>query len=162
MKTLIMVRHAQSGINSVTNKDIDRTLDHRGRIDAADMAKILKKNKVTPDVFLSSPAQRAIETAKHFLKTFTIDKALLQIITQLYEPAISNFYSVVENISDHRDTAIIFSHNPGISEFVNDMVGSPAFNMPAGGMFAVNIHTDHWNAWRFAEKHFLFYEHPGN
>lgn len=161
MKTLIMVRHAQSGNHSATNKDIDRTLDNRGRMDAADMAKILKKNKITPDVFLSSPAQRAIETASCFLNTFEADRNKLLVDSKLYEPTVSGIYTVTEQILNNYNVAIIFTHNPGITAFINDLLGSFPYSMPTCGMLAVKIVTDDWNEIRFAERQLLFFEYPG-
>ncbi len=161
MKTLIMVRHAQSGNHSVTNKDIDRTLDPRGRIDASEMAQILLKNKIAPDLFLSSPAHRAMETALYFLKAFGIGNEELQINSSLYEPTVSGIYSAIESISNDCSSAIVFTHNPGITAFINDLSGQFPYSMPACGMFAVNLNTNDWSEIRFTKPRFLFFEYPG-
>ncbi len=65
MKTLIIVRHAKSSWDNPDLKDIERPLNDRGEKDAPKMAKRLKEREITPDLLLSSPAVRAIETCRH-------------------------------------------------------------------------------------------------
>ncbi len=162
MKKLILVRHAQSGMHSPTHKDIDRTLDHQGRIDASAMAQRLKANSIIPDLFISSTAHRAIETAYFFLDAFSKDQTELLIQSKLYEPTVAGIYEVIEHIKNDCTTAIIFSHNPGITSFINDLLGNFPYSMPPCGMFAVNINTDHWNDIQVADKEFLFFDYPGS
>ena len=61
MKTLILVRHAKSDWTENTD-DFDRPLNERGHQDAPKMAKFLKSEEVKIDVFVTSPAKRALTT----------------------------------------------------------------------------------------------------
>ncbi|NTW10984.1 MAG: hypothetical protein HGA26_06465 [Chlorobiaceae bacterium] len=64
MKTLYIVRHAKAGWENGVTKDFDRTLSDRGLRTAPVMANLLKERKVVPDLVISSPAKRALTTAK--------------------------------------------------------------------------------------------------
>lgn len=160
MKTIILVRHAQSGFESPTGHDIDRTLDSQGRKDAPEMAASLVRHKVAPDIFLSSPATRAVSTAAYFLKEFGKEPNELQVVEELYEPAVPGFYAAIEEIPSRYHTAVIFSHNPGITEFILDLGCKPAYTMPSGALYACSILADSWDEIRFAQKQFLFFESP--
>ncbi|MGB4972019.1 MAG: histidine phosphatase family protein, partial [Cyclobacteriaceae bacterium] len=60
--TLYLVRHAKSSWENPDLSDFDRPLNERGRKDAPRMGKRIKEREITPDLMLSSPANRAIST----------------------------------------------------------------------------------------------------
>jgi len=64
MKTLYLIRHAKSSWDDMNLKDFDRPLNDRGKNDAQEMGKRLKERGIFPDVILSSPDIRALETSK--------------------------------------------------------------------------------------------------
>lgn len=160
MKTIVLVRHAQSGWMSATGDDFDRTLDSRGHRDAPTMARRLARHGVVPEIFLSSPALRAKSTAIYFLKEFRINESALQLMADLYEPSIADFYTAIATIPAQFQTGILFSHNPGITEFIHDLNFSAILTMPSGGMVAFHLMSDDWKDIHVAEKQFLFFESP--
>lgn len=64
MKTLFLIRHAKSSWDDPNKDDFDRPLNERGKRNAPFMGKLLKKENILPDLIISSPAKRAIATAK--------------------------------------------------------------------------------------------------
>ncbi len=160
MKTLLIVRHAKSSWADAGQTDIERPLNDRGKKDAPDMAKRLLEKGIKIDLFLSSPAKRAHKTAKLFAEEFEIKKVDILIVKELYEAATPAFYKVVTNLEDKYDTVAIFSHNPGITDFVNTLAILQVDNMPTCSVFAVSIPGDNWSAFREAEKNFLFFDYP--
>ena len=64
MKTLILVRHAKSSWKDPTLPDLKRPLNKRGKKNAPEMGKRMQKRGLVPDLFISSPAKRAMVTAK--------------------------------------------------------------------------------------------------
>lgn len=162
MKTLVLIRHAKSSWDDISLADIERALNDRGKNDAKMMAERLHKKDLMPDIFVSSPAKRARKTAKYFLKEFDFDKDNVSIAAQLYEASVKDFYSVIEQIPDTWNTAFLFSHNPGITDFVNDLGCLPVDNMPTCGVFAVELETDRWNEIQMVAKSFLFFDFPKN
>jgi phosphohistidine phosphatase len=162
MKTLILVRHAKSSWDKVGMDDIDRPLNERGKEDAPVMAKRLKDKKVQVDIFISSPAKRAHKTCKYFAKEYEIGKKEIVLIDKLYGASVSAFLEVVSAIDDQHKAAIIFSHNPGITEFANTLTTVHVDNMPTSGMFAVQANTNNWADFLKSEKSFLFFDYPKN
>ncbi len=162
MKTLLIIRHAKSGWDDPSLSDFNRTLTERGKSDAVMMAKRIKNNSIKIDAFVSSPAKRAKKTAKIFMKEYEKNEKDLLLIPSLYEPSVADFYDAVESLDDKNNTIAIFSHNPGITEFVNSLECSPIYNMPTCAVFALKIKTKHWKEFTEAEKEFLFFDYPKN
>lgn len=161
MKKLYMVRHAKSSWGDFTTPDFDRPLNDRGKKDAPEMAKRLLDKGATIDVFISSPAKRAKSTCKAFCKVYDRDKDEIIFVDELYHASVETFNKVVSAIDDKWDAAIIFSHNPGITDFVNTLVNDVSVdNMPTCAIFAVEIEADSWSGFLAAGKKFLFVDYP--
>ncbi len=160
MKTILLVRHAKSGWDNPSLPDFERTLTGRGKTDAKRMAKRLKEKSIKIDALVSSTAKRAKKTAKIFMKELGIDKKNLEFTDSLYEPSVKDFYDAVEGLNDEDETAALFSHNPGITEFADSLNCQPVYDMAACAVFACKIETKHWKDFRHAKKEFLFFDSP--
>jgi len=160
MKTLIVVRHAKSSWNDPDMKDHDRPLNERGKKDAPAMAKRLQKSGILVDLFLSSTALRARSTAKHFANEFDAGKKQFVLEEKLYLATPEVMYKVISKLSDQYKAVAIFSHNPGITDFVNTLSPVRVDDMPTCAIYAITANTDTWAAFEKAEKHFLFFDYP--
>lgn len=156
------MRHAKSSWQEVGLSDFDRPLNDRGKEDAPKMAERLLDKKIKIDCFVSSPAKRAQKTAKLFMKEYDDKKENLILVPALYEAAVSDFYGTVERLDDSCDSVAMFSHNPGITDFVNSLTGYSTDNMPTCGVFAVSIDTKKWRHFKESNKSFLFVDFPKN
>jgi phosphohistidine phosphatase len=159
MKCVFLVRHAKSDW-SVDADDFDRPLNERGKRDAPMMASRLKNRNIPIDVFVSSPAKRALRTAKIFAESLEYEKDNIILKRELYLAAPETFYSVIEKMDDKINTIALFSHNNGITEFANSLGVARIDNMPTCSIFAVTIDTDSWSDFRKAKKEFLFFDYP--
>ena len=160
MKTILLVRHAKSGWGDSSLSDFERTLTERGKTDAKMMAKRLIEKSIKIDALISSPAKRAKKTTKIFMKELQVDEKKIQLKDSLYEASLKDFYDVVEGFSDEDKTVALFSHNPGITEFIDSLDCHPVYDMPTCGVYACSIKTNHWKDFREAEKEFLFFDYP--
>ena len=161
MKTLILIRHAKSSWGDAGLSDFDRPLNARGLKDAAGMSERLFARIDSIDAFISSPAKRAKTTAEKFLAAYKKSKDHLILNEGLYLAPESFFAKVIGKTDNQYNTIAIFSHNPGITDFVNtltDVVKTD--NMPTCGIFAVKIAIDNWKDFPGAGKEFLFYDYP--
>ncbi|MCC6685100.1 MAG: histidine phosphatase family protein, partial [Bacteroidia bacterium] len=68
MKQLVLVRHAKSDWANPELKDFDRPLNERGKQNAPEMGKRLASKKWPVDLIVSSPAKRALKTARLLAK----------------------------------------------------------------------------------------------
>ena len=160
MKTLILVRHAKSSWDDLGLNDFDRPLNDRGKKDAPKMAERLSNKKIGIDAFISSPAKRAARTAKIFAEEFKAKKKDIIFKTELYLASENVFYDVITKTEDEFDTIAVFSHNPGITDFANDLTEIKIDNIPTCGVFAVKIDSKHWADIKEAKKEFWFFDYP--
>ncbi len=163
MKTLILVRHAKSSWEDVNLPDFDRPLNNRGKEDAKKMAQRLHKKISKLDAIISSPAKRAKKTAESFAEAFNTKEKGILFFPSLYHAAGTDFINVIEELNDKLDSIAVFSHNPGITYFVNELVPNIKIdNVPTTGIFAVNVNTCKWSQFQKAEKQFMFFDYPKN
>ena len=160
-KSLLIIRHAKSSWENISQKDFDRPLNDRGKKDAPAMAKRLHKEKdIALDAIISSPAKRAFTTAKFFADEFNVKKKNIIEWPELYEASIDKFYKAVMNLDDSYITVALFSHNPGITAFANELTNTRIDDMPTCAVFALHIKTNRWEDFRNAEKEFWFFDYP--
>ena len=160
MKQLLIIRHAKSSWALVGQDDFDRPLNERGMNDAPMMAQRLLDKQIVIDAFISSPAKRALTTANFFADAYPTAKGKLKTVQKLYHVHPQVFYDVIGSIDDAVTTAAVFSHNPGITAFVNDLTKTQIDNMPTCGIFAVQAEIDNWKDFQEAKKKFWFFDYP--
>jgi phosphohistidine phosphatase len=144
MKILYIVRHAKSSWEYEDIKDIDRPLKKRGIDDAYLISKVLQKKIETPSVFISSCANRALHTAMIFSYSFNYPLANLKISKSLYSFSDGYLIKTVKTLDNGFDSAIIFSHDHGISDFVNKYGNKHVDHVPTCGVVAIEFKTNHW------------------
>lgn len=160
MKTILLIRHAKSD-QGFPGNDFERPLNERGKRDAPDMAGRLKDRKIRIDKFVSSPAVRAFTTARIFSKAYDYKENDILQVSALYHAPSPVFYDVIAQLSDQWDHVAIFSHNPGITNFVNSCTDEVQVdNMPTCGIFAVEADCEQWSGFEQAGKRFLFFDYP--
>ncbi|UEG50853.1 histidine phosphatase family protein [Ferruginibacter lapsinanis] len=162
MKTLLLIRHAKSD-QSFFGNDFERPLNERGKADAPIMAQRLLDKQITIDAFVSSPAKRAKKTAELFCAAFKREANEIFFLSKLYHAAPEVFYEVASELDDNHHTVAVFSHNPGITYFVNEVVKTERmYDMPTCAIFAIKIDSDKWSDFHKAKKEFLFFDYPKN
>lgn len=160
MKHLLIVRHAKSSWDDPSQSDFDRPLNERGKRDSPQMARRLLAKSITIDAFLSSPAKRAHKTAALFAAEYNYDKENILLIPELYHAAPANFFQVIAHAPAAANTLAVFSHNPGITEFVNMLTEVRIDDMPTCAIFGVQIVTQSWTHFQEAPKTFWFFDYP--
>jgi phosphohistidine phosphatase len=160
LKKLFIVRHAKSD-QSFFGNDFERPLNERGKSDAPVMAKRLLDKKIKIDALVASPASRAKETAQVFAQTLKIPAADIIFISALYHAPADVFFEVISNLPDELNTVALFSHNPGITHFVNGLhTRAQIDNMPTCAVFGVSASITVWSEFLKAKKEFLFFDYP--
>jgi phosphohistidine phosphatase len=145
MKKLFIVRHAKSDWENGTLKDVDRPLNQRGYHDAYEVSQFLKKQGILPDLMASSPATRAINTCFIFSRTFGYPESQVQVLPAIYEAPYSAILQAVLQFPDVVKTAMLFGHNPGLTDFFNEVSTSRIDNLPTCGVLEIHFDCDSWN-----------------
>lgn len=160
MKRVLFIRHAKSSWEDGSLDDFERPLNDRGKRNAPEMAKRLLDREIQVDQLISSPALRAYTTAILFAKELGIAPDQIRLFNELYLPSAHTIGECVAMASDDADTIAIFSHNPGITEYVNSISPIRIDNMPTAAVFAVKAPVSSWAAFKEAEKEFWFFDYP--
>ncbi|PHR69046.1 MAG: histidine phosphatase family protein [Lutibacter sp.] len=144
MKTIYIVRHAKSSWEYDGIDDSDRPLKKRGIKDAHIMANAMKKQIKRPDVFMSSSANRALHTGVIFCNTFNYPLSNLKVSKSLYSFSDGYLIKTVKALDDAYNSAIIFSHDHGISTFVNKYGNQLIDHVPTCGIIGIKLNIKHW------------------
>lgn len=160
MKKLLIIRHAKSSWDFSTLSDFDRPLNDRGKHDAPMMAERLLKQNIVIDRFVSSTANRALTTATYFIEKYGRKKIEIIQLDELYHAPATTFYSVIKNLNNDYSSVAIFSHNPGITEFVNQIANVRLDNMPTCAVFAIKCNIENWKEFSSHTNDFLFFDYP--
>ena len=142
MKTLLLLRHAKSSWKDQELSDHDRPLKKRGRKDIVNMAKILRKNALIPDLILSSGAVRAKDTATLMAEKLNY-KEELELSDDLYMAEPETYIQKIVTVPDSVGTLLIVGHNPGLEGLVMTL-GDKIASLPTGSIAKVYLFIDHW------------------
>lgn len=160
-RRLVMIRHAKSSWANPLQSDFERPLNDRGEHDAPMMGERLKTQKVIPDLIIASPAKRARQTAKKVAKAIGYDESNIQWVAKLYHCIPQVFEEVLYEVSDDVKTVFIVGHNPGITQFVNELSAEFSIdNMPTCGMVGAEVELNHWEMFPNAKKKVFLFEYP--
>lgn len=161
MKTLIVVRHAKSSWDDPDLSDFKRPLNKRGETDAPRMAKRLKEKDMRFNSVVSSPAVRAITTCHVFVELLEFPKKQVQEIKELYHAGDEIILSVVKKLKDNPDdVAMIFGHNPGLTDFVNNLLEEDIENIPTTGIVCCKLDINKWSEAKWGCGQMEFFDFP--
>jgi phosphohistidine phosphatase len=161
-RTVVMIRHAKSSWANPLQSDFDRPLNERGKKDAPVMGERLKNQHLIPDLIIASAAKRTRQTAKSIATAVGYDIAKIKWEEKLYHCIPSVFEELIFELNDDLKTIFIVAHNPGITEFVNQM--SPDFsidNMPTCAIAGAYVDAEEWSGYSTSKKTVFLFQYPG-
>ena len=158
MKQLFLIRHAKSDW-STRLSDYYRPLNNRGLGDAPKMGKRIHGLFGCPDIIISSGAKRAFHTAELFAKELGFDVKKIHQNDQLYHASTQEIIEVVQGIDEQFETAMLFSHNPGISQTVYELTDH-YIDLKTGCVVGVNKETGSWQDFRPGKCHIFTHLSP--
>jgi phosphohistidine phosphatase len=144
MKTLYLVRHAKSSWE-FDLEDIDRPLKGRGVRDSQMMSNLLAQEGVTPDAIYSSPATRALHTAIIFSRNMNFRMKDIRIDEQLYHISSGSLFRWLKQLPEDQDQVMVFSHNPGVTDFLNKCIDHYIDYVPTTGVACLRFDVDLWS-----------------
>ncbi len=145
MKTLIILRHGKSSWDVPVQRDFDRPLTSKGQKRTQLIADYLKTHKIIPQLIISSPAVRALSSAKIAALTLGYRIEDIQIQEDLYFVSTEKYYESLYTASDNIDTLMVVGHNPMITDFCNAFIEKKIDNLPTSGLCVVRFNTQKWN-----------------
>lgn len=147
MKTLLLMRHAKSSFKEGEIPDFERPLSKRGEKDAPRMGKLLKDKDLTPDLILSSTAQRASRTAELIADKCGY-KGEIIYVQDLYlgepEAYLNTLRDLKEEPGDLK-TVLMIGHNPGLESLVQ-VLTDRVESLPTCAIAHLRVPVRTWNA----------------
>jgi phosphohistidine phosphatase len=165
MKRLLLIRHAKSSWDDPALRDFDRPLNERGVRDAPRMAKRLKEKQIHPDLMVSSPAVRALATCKAMAAVLKYSESKIKTYEALYHASEDTLLEVVRQLPDYADreeVALLFGHNPGLTDFANQLLDANIDNIPTCGIVACTFRLQHWKDVTWGSAKMDFFDFPKN
>jgi phosphohistidine phosphatase len=160
MKTLYLVRHAKSDWANAHTGDFQRTLNERGTKAAPYMAALLKQKMVIPELVISSPANRALTTAEFFCEILGYPKEQIQQRIEIYEGGTTQLLKIVQQINECCKTAMLFGHNPTMTDFSNLLAGHHNDSLVTCGVVRIDLGIKSWKEAAPDTGNLVWYEFP--
>lgn len=144
MKTLFLNRHAKASWEHRDLDDFDRPLNTRGEHDAPMMGKRLAARNEEIELILSSPAKRAITTARIIAHEIGFPEEEIITLDPIYRAGVIELLQVVNSLDDRWNSVLLFGHNPGFTDFCDYLSGAGIMNIPTCGISKIKFETPHW------------------
>ncbi|MDD3762119.1 MAG: histidine phosphatase family protein [Nevskiales bacterium] len=145
MRLLTLVRHAKSSWDYPELSDFERPLNDRGRRDAPRMAAYVRKLLDRPDRMVSSPALRAITTARLFAETLGIDPRHIDVRPRIYEASADSLLTLVQLLDDGDSHVMLFGHNPGMTDLAHALARCSFDDMPTCAVAQIGFDATLWS-----------------
>ncbi|MEJ7849337.1 MAG: histidine phosphatase family protein [Pyrinomonadaceae bacterium] len=143
MKNLYILRHAKSSWEQPGIADFDRALNHRGLVATPFMGELIARKEYLPDLIISSPAKRAMQTAV-IVKESSGSNAELRFDERIYEASPQALRQVVSEVGEETNSAMIVGHNPGIEGFIKYLTDKSE-PMPTAAFVSITLNIDRWS-----------------
>ena len=121
-KRLALLRHAKSSWSDPSLPDVDRPLAPRGKRAIAAMAEHLAQAGIAPDLVLSSPARRAVETLDGARRGLPADIEV-RIEDSIYGTTATGLLRIVRLVPDDVVTLLVVGHNPCLEDLAHGLAG---------------------------------------
>jgi phosphohistidine phosphatase len=159
MKKLYLARHAKSDWKNDLRSDMDRPLKGSGVRDAYSTAEYLRGQGDVPELIVSSAATRALHTALIFARSMGYPLAKVNINEDIYHANTKGLFEIVRSFSNKVSSAMLFGHNPTITDFVNKCINHRIDNVPTTGIACLSFQAD---AWTDIDKkaELVFFDYP--
>ena len=163
MKRLSLLRHAKSSWDGKNLKDRERPLNKRGERDAPYMGSRLLARKLRPSLIITSPAIRAVTTARYVADALGYPFEFVQRETDLYLASPRVILEVLTAQDDNFNDLLLIGHNPGLTDIINELLPTLALdNLPTAGVVCLDSHAETWADLATASNQLVLYDYPKN
>lgn len=160
MKNLMLIRHAKSSWDDPNLSDLDRPLNKRGKTDAPTMGAMLLARELHPDRIISSPAKRALKTAKILAESLGYPKKKIDVHEAIYFHGLDDILDLIKNLEKTWERVYLVGHNPEITALANRLSNVHLENIPTCGIVSLSWSTKDWEDTIREHGKLEFFERP--
>jgi phosphohistidine phosphatase len=148
-RSLLIMRHGKSDWNTGSQSDFERPLAKRGLKAVKCIGKWLIQQKFTPDHIISSPANRAQQTAIGICRKLKLDESSITWEPRIYAADMQTLIDVLAACPSEKQKVMLIGHNPGLEMLVCYLAGetfetSQGHNpMPTAALASLDM-PDNW------------------
>jgi phosphohistidine phosphatase len=147
MKTLLLMRHASSGWDELSLADRARPLDDKGEHDLSRLTRRFAAKGPRPQLIVSSPALRALSTARALATACGLDAEDVRIDERLYCGSARALLDSLGEFDDALDCVAMVGHNPELTELAHHLASEIDF-LPTCAIATLGFEATHWSALR--------------
>jgi phosphohistidine phosphatase len=144
-RLLLIVRHGKAAPKSAGLSDFERSLTKTGIEGCERVLEEATGMKLSADLMLSSPADRALETAHLFARRLAYPIHKIRIAEMLYSAdSIQPLVAYVRKLDNSVRTAALFGHNPLSEQLAAYFIPGFSQSMPAGSIAGIEFKAASW------------------
>ncbi|MDA3043549.1 MULTISPECIES: SixA phosphatase family protein [unclassified Campylobacter] len=141
MKQIYFIRHAKA--EAFAQTDFERKLSQKGEDDAGRLGELLAKEGIKPDIIITSPAKRALKTAKIIAKNIGA-KDILKEKKELYDISARELAEFVRMLDEKYKVVFIVGHNPTIGAVCEYFSNSVIEKFPTCAIFGLEFEAENF------------------
>jgi phosphohistidine phosphatase len=138
MKSLILLRHAKAETDSPDGSDFARSLNDRGRRDAARIGEEMRRLGLRFDLVLASPARRVVETVE------AAGVLSPSYEMRIYNASSSQLLDLIRSTDDGAGTLLMAGHNPGFEQLAAQLTAHGIEDFPTAAFAEIEFPADNW------------------
>ncbi|MGA2824446.1 MAG: histidine phosphatase family protein [Bacteroidales bacterium] len=146
MKKLYLVRHAKSSWEEPGGYDLDRPLLEKGIKRTMKVIRFLKERAVTIDLMISSPAERALQTAILVAQGIGYPEEKIRVERKIYDGYYDRILDLIYSTANNVNSLMIFGHNPTITQLANLFLHPGVDLLPTTGIICISFDTKKWES----------------
>jgi phosphohistidine phosphatase len=163
MKTLYLVRHAKSSWKQASLPDRERPLNKRGLRNAPEMGLRLKQKDAQVERIISSPAARAIATARLIASEINYPLEQIKQDERLYFTSFTALLELIRQLPASVSGLMLVGHNPDMTALLHLLCRSAIANdiadMPTCAIATLQFDTD-WVELEVGQASLVEYDYP--
>jgi phosphohistidine phosphatase len=141
-RELLLLRHGKAEGCSEPG-DFDRPISDPGKRGAQRMAIWIWRNDLLPDYVISSPAVRALETARKACKAMGMGAQGIVEDQRIYEATASELLRVLGDIPKTARRVLLVGHNPGLKQLLCYLDEANDGRLPKAALAHIKL-PDNW------------------
>ena len=142
MKYLYFIRHGKATHKSMP--DSKRYLTEKGIKRTKKYAGLLAGQNIKPDLIVSSPATRALQTAEILAEVLHYPVEEIDINPVFYFEPEREVLKQIKHFSDTYNHVFIVGHNPIWTDLADQFSNTPIWHLRTSGIFGTKFDTDSW------------------
>jgi phosphohistidine phosphatase len=153
MRHLTLLRHAKAIPASGTDPDFARPLAEKGAKQIARIAPIFRTFEKAPARLVSSPAVRALETAKGLAEALGWNSDEIVLDGRIYEASVATLIAILHEQPERVEHVVLVGHNPGLEMLISGLCsgddGRLNLQLATAGVAHMDLEVARWRQVRW-------------